>query len=117
MRNPQAYRMLIRLATHTAVNRTVAKLMISGVIMFYLPLSSLSLGLDRASLLGVDVHLMTIVDVAAVDRIALGKAEDDQRDAHGDGNRCHGPPDAGFRKCTSKGAHDARRGEGDQPGD
>ncbi len=37
MRNPQAYRTLIRLATHTAVNRTVAKLMISVVIMFYLP--------------------------------------------------------------------------------
>ena len=110
MRNPQAYRMLIRLATHTAVNRTVAKLMISVVIMFYLPLSSLSLGLDRASLLSVDVHLMAIVDVAAVDRIALGKAEDDQRDAHGDGNRCHGPPDAGFRKCTSKGATMPPRG-------
>ena len=31
--------------------------------------------------------------------------------------RCHGPPDAGFRERTSKGAHDARRGEGDQPGD
>lgn len=37
MRKPQAYRTLIRLATHTAVNRTVAKLMISDVIMFNLP--------------------------------------------------------------------------------